>query len=343
MKTLWTEWLFSKFPNYGKGLRRQILPRFLFLLAIWFIGLLINLTQGTATGYVLNYQIYLPYFSTGLIVLLGAYAIQPELMKSLADFRPQLDINDSEYSELSGQLERYCFSFLPILVIAIAMFLFVSGGSALFLPPPPSIAGLWTYIMVFVIDLMTATGIWMGAAIWLTIFLISRRPLKLDLSQNMIIRFRRLTTLALLFSLFYFIALTIGFAIPVSLTPSLFLGSAFYPMVAFILIGLFGILLPFYNIHNALLSIKRRELSSIKAEFEDLQLQFSKSTTNASEALTGDTIPLMRKFFSLQLRERQVRLTEEWPIDITFISRLLLFVAIPVIVRIIIWLYIGLT
>lgn len=29
----------------------------------------------------------------------------------------------------------------------------------------------------------------------------------------------------------------------------------------------------------------------------------------------------MRKFFSLRLRERQVRLTEEWPIDITFISR----------------------
>jgi hypothetical protein len=51
----------------------------------------------------------------------------------------------------------------------------------------------------------------------------------------------------------------------------------------------------------------------------------------------------MRRFFSLQLRERQVRPTEEWPIDITFISRLLLFVAIPVIVRIIIWLYIGLT
>jgi len=26
----------------------------------------------------------------------------------------------------------------------------------------------------------------------------------------------------------------------------------------------------------------------------------------------------MRKFFSLQSRERQVRLTEEWPIGITF-------------------------
>lgn len=39
----------------------------------------------------------------------------------------------------------------------------------------------------------------------------------------------------------------------------------------------------------------------------------------------------------------QYRKPEEWPIDISFISKLLLFVAIPVIVRIIIWLYIRLT
>jgi hypothetical protein len=320
----------------------QILPRFLLLLAIWFVGLLIFLTQGAVIQYVTNYQIMLPYFGTGLIVLLGAYALPLELGKSLEDFRLQMDIDDSGYQKLSGQMERYCFSPFPIILIALAMFIFVSGGANLFLPPVLSITVIWGYILVFVVDLMTATGIWLGASIWLTIFLISRRPLRLDLSQRVVAKFRRLTTLAIWFSLFYFLALTIGLAIPLSLNPSLFLGSVFYPLIAFILIGVAGILLPFYNIHNALLSIKRRELSSIRIEFEALQAQFEKPTSNAS-SLTEDTLPLMRKFFSLQLRERQVRLTEEWPIDITFISRLLLFVAIPVIVRIIIWLYIGLT
>jgi hypothetical protein len=342
MRMFWTEYLFSRLPGYGKGIRSQVLPRFLFLLGIWSIGLLAYLPYGNALGYLFNYQIYTPYFGIGMIVLMGAYALQPELKRSLPMFRPQLDLDHSQYEKLSRQVDSYCFSLIPVLLIAVATYIFISGGSNLFLNPVMTAEAIWNYFIIFIIDLLTATGIWMGAAIWLTIFLISRKPLKVDLSQDMIARFRRLTTMALWCSVFYFIALTIGLVIPASQNPSIFLGNLFYPLAAFILLGALGILLPFYNIHNALLSIKRRELNSIEAEFRTLQEEFGVSQ-GTSDQNTGDTIPLMLRFFTLQLRERQVRLAQEWPIDVSFVSKLLLLVLIPVIVRIITWIFIGLT
>lgn len=338
----WTEWLFSRLPGYTKGVRSQVLIRLLFLLAIWAIGLLVFLPYGNALQYLFSYQIFMPYFGIGMIVLMGAYALQPELKKSLASFRPQLDLDETRYERLSRQLESYCFSPIPILLITFAMYFFISGGSGIFQDPSMSVEVLLGYILVFIVDLWTGTGIWLVTSIWITIFLISRQPLKVDLSQDMIARFRRLTTLALWCSVFYFIALTIGLVIPASQNPSIFLGVLFYPLLAFILLGVAGIMLPFYNIHNALLTIKRKELNNIEAEFRTLQEEFSASYKSAG-AGTENTIQLMLKFFSLQLRERQVRLAQEWPIDVSFLSKLLLLVLIPVIVRIISWIILGLT
>jgi hypothetical protein len=52
---------------------------------------------------------------------------------------------------------------------------------------------------------------------------------------------------------------------------------------------------------------------------------------------------LMGRFFSFQIMERKVRMAQERPVDITFISRLILIVFIPVMVRVMIWVIMGIT
>ncbi len=81
------------------------------------------------------------------------------------------------------------------------------------------------------------------------------------------------------------------------------------------------------------------ELQKIETDFGILQMQFDESLINSSSEPTI----LMGKFFSLQIRERKVRLAQEWPIDITFISKLFALILVPVIVRMVIWAIMGIT
>jgi len=184
----------------------------------------------------------------------------------------------------------------------------------------------------------------MGFSIWLAIFLISRSPLKIDFSQDTINKFRGITKLALWFSLFYFLALGLGFVIPLTLNPSTFIWDLLMsPALVLILLGVLMVMLPFYNIHSTLLTLKRRELENIGTDFEMLEKQFNDSNANPLGTNSERTNILVRQFFCLQIRERKVRLAQEWPIDITFVSRLLFLVLVPVVVRIIIWTIMGLT
>ena len=310
---------------------------------MWLIGLTINFTQGYATQYLTNYQLALPLLGTGLISLVGVYSMQPELKKAFISFRPSLDLDNSQYAKFSDRVDRYCYAFLPIFLSATAMFFFISGGINFLWVTSINIATIWNFFIVFFIDLLSITGIWIGVSIWIVIFQISRQRLKVDLSHDIVSKFRKLTTLALWFSLVYFISVSLGIVLPLSVMQITAFDAVMYPLITFIIIGVASIMLPFYNIHNALVSLKRKELKRIEDEFKMLQANFEEANFGTSNQLTDKSIQLMRIFFSLQLRERQVRLAQEWPIDITFLSKLFLLVLIPVIVRITTWIIMGLT
>lgn len=110
-----------------------------------------------------------------------------------------------------------------------------------------------------------ATGIWLGVSIWLAIFLVSRQPLDVELSSDTVEKFRGLSKLALWFSLFYFIAISLGGGFSSIGSSQIILLS---PFLLFVAIGVISIMLPFYNIHLTLLTLKKRQSQEIEEEFK---------------------------------------------------------------------------
>lgn len=78
--------------------------------------------------------------------------------------------------------------------------------------------------------------------------------------------------LALWFSLFYFLAVSIGVAVSVSGSPAFsVLEIVFSSMPLFIGIGVVSILFLFFNIHRALRRLKRKELIEIAIEYDGIR------------------------------------------------------------------------
>lgn len=100
------------------------------------------------------------------------------------------------------------------------------------------------------------------------------------------------------------------------------------------MIGALGILLPFYNIHRTLVSLKRRELLKIEEEFELMQKQLIDVQKEPAQKISGESLMLLHRLFSLQIRERRARAAKEWPIDIGFVSKLLGLILAPAAARI---------
>jgi hypothetical protein len=221
----------------------------------------------------------------------------------------------------------------------VVLFLTLPSGLN-FTALPQSLWGLWAIILIFLIDFVSATGVWMGATLWITIFFISRQPFKTEISSNTIEKFRGLTSLTLLFAIFYFIAMTITMVVPL-LTESINMlyELLFSPMILFIVLGAAGTLLPFYNIHNTLVSIKRRLLRSLDSEFERWQRELDVALLNPEGISSEQTMLIMSNLFRLEMRERRTLLAPEWPFDINFVSKLLAVILIPAIVRIIVDIY----
>ncbi|MDH5792092.1 MAG: hypothetical protein OEZ44_07870 [Candidatus Bathyarchaeota archaeon] len=194
----------------------------------------------------------------------------------------------------------------------------------------------WDICFLFFIDLIGGTGIWMGISIWITILLISRQPLRVELSENIVEKFRGLAMLAWWFSLFYFMAISLGMGInllgaPVVSVVEIILS----PFLLFIVIGLVSVLFPFYNVHRTLFRLKRGEIEGIEEEYIRLQKELEEALAEEPDTRRGEkTLAVMGHIISLQIRERNVRGASEWPIDISFISRLLSLVLLPAIVRI---------
>ena len=333
-KKLWVELLFSSFPINKNNFSQQLLSRLLFLLLLWLTGLIVYFVDGLVSTYLFALNIYVRNFGMLFLILIGSYYVQYTLKKIISDFRPMLKLDDLQYQKFSVKLERYTYSFIPCFIMAI-IFAILSGALPQFqkvLSGSLELYLLWNLFFDSFASLLVGTAIWMFASIWLTIFLISRQPLKVNLSQQTIARFRELSMFALWFGLFYFIGISIGNISFLTNVQTLNL----YEIVVsqyliFIAIGVVGILFPFFNIHSTLLGMKNEELARISKESESLLQKLDESLKNRNN---DQTLSLFARLFSMQIREKQVKGAQEWPIDMSFLSKLIVLGLIPILSRI---------
>ena len=334
---IWTEKLISLLPFDGDRLAHQMVLRFALLLLLWLTGLVAYSLDGLAGEYVSNIQIYPAFFGPGLIILFGSYMIQKSLPDTVASFKTLTSLDDPSFRRLTERIKGYSFSFAPCALIALILISTVTDiprQVQLMMAEGPTLHTLWEVVFVSVMYLLIGTGVWLGVSIWLTVLLISRQPLRVELSPGLIENFRELSMLAMWFSLFYFIAVSIGVATSVAGGPAFsLLEILLSPLPVFIGIGVASVLLPFYNIHRALLRLKRKELDEIAAGYEVVRGQLE-GALERPEGEESRLIAAMGRLLSLQMREREVREAPEWPIDIGFVSRLLSLVLIPAVVRV---------
>jgi len=215
---LWPELLFSHFPIDKKVFWQQMLARICFIFAVWLIGLLAYALDGLVISYIMNFGFHITLFGVGFIVLFASYMVQGDLNDRIQNFRPIIKLDNLQFQKFSERIKRYSYSFLPCLLIALAggsinLFLYFTGAPGEF--QQALIGGLnwiaaWLLFFNFFTWLFNATGLWMFVSIWIVIFLISRQPLNVMLSPETIEKFRALSMLALWFSLFYFVGVSIG-------------------------------------------------------------------------------------------------------------------------------------
>lgn len=87
--------------------------------------------------------------------------------------------------------------------------------------------------------------------------------------------------------------------------------------------------------------MKKQELSKISEESEKLLQQLDEILAKQPAKQASDqTLTIMARLFSLQIKEKHVKAAQEWPIDISFLSKLVVLGLIPIISRIAIMLII---
>jgi MFS family permease len=336
---LWTESLFSFLPIKKEVAWQQILVRIGFLIVLWLTGLLTHAIDGMLMVYLLNVNVYLSLFGTSFIILFGSYYVQRTQKDVVQNFRPMLKLDDLHFQRFFQRLKRFSYSILPILFIAICYV--VLGGPDQFreiLIEGFKLHAIWSLSVTIFGILLAATAIWMFVSIWLTIFLISRQPLNVKLSSETVARFRELSMFALFFSLFYFLGVSIGNIPFLTSTPTLSLQDIIIsPYLFFIVVGIIGIIFPFHNIHATLLKMKQQELSKIMDESQQLLHQLDAALNEPpSKQLNNQTITIMARLLSLQVREKHVRAAQEWPIDTSFLSKLIVLGLIPIVSRLVV-------
>lgn len=342
---LWTELLFSRFPINTDIFWQQMLVRLVFLLGIWLSGLLAHALDGLLTNYIMDLNVYLGYFGTSFIILFGSYLVQNKLGQIIQDFRPILKLDTKEFQRFSERLKRVIYSFFPCLLIAIGLAAYtgVLNQFQQSLTEGFRVHIIWNLFFNSFGLLLTATAIWMFVSIWLTIFGISRQPLNVKLSSETLAGFRELSLLALWFSLFYFIGVSIG-NITYFVNARIFSLTEIFisPYIFFIVFGVGGILFPFHNIHTALVKMKKQEISKISEESKMLLQQLDEALNKLTTSQHDKKIAMIHyRLFSLQIKEKQARAAKEWPIDMSFVSKLLVLILIPIISRILAMLIIS--
>jgi len=334
---LWTELVFSYFPIDLENMKQQILARVAFLFVIWMLGLVAFSLDGLMMVYASNLQIVQALFGTGFIVLLGSYLVQRSLPDIIASFRTLVRMDDAAFIRLSEKVQGYSRSFIPIFLLTLVLaFSFGEFPQEVFTISTigVSLHSVYAIFYILFVYLLVGTGIWLGVSIWLAIFFVSRQSLNVELSTNVAEKFRGLSKMALWFSLFYFIALSIGGGFAIIGSPALtLLDIIISPFFLFILIGIISILFPFYNIHRTLIGLKKKQLYEIEKELQLLRQRLDTVVEEEPKGSKEETIKILARFMSLQIKERGARSTPEWPIDISFLSKLLTLVLMPAIVR----------
>jgi len=322
----------------ARKLREQILLRLFFSFLLWLTGFVAFALDGMGAEYASNIQLYMAFFGSNFIILFGSYMIQESLASTVLSIRPLLKLDDSEFKKFLERIEMYTYSLIPDLLIAL-LFTSVLPGNRVTLAQLASafesVHLAWSVAFMLFFNLLSATGIWLGVSIWLTIFLISRQPLQVELSSRTAREFRGLANLALGFAAFYFLAIALGLIIPLSSSPIVSLRDVITsPLLIYIVIGAIGAFLPFYNIHRTLVSFKRKELLKIEEEYELMEKRLNDAQKEPIQKVSGESLALMNGLFSLQIRERRVKAAREWPIDIGFVSKLLGLILAPAAARI---------
>jgi hypothetical protein len=334
----WTELLFSRLPIDSDKFGQQMVARLSLLFLVWLTGLVAYALDGLTLPFVFDLRVYTMLFFMGIMVLFGSHMIQRSLHDVVLSFRPLLKLDDSEFLRFSERVERYSYSFIPCLLIAVVLAITTSDLPA---GVQTAFAGglrlheIWDLALVLFLNLLSATAVWFGVSIWLTIFFISKQPLEVELSAKTIEQFRGLTMLALYFSLFYFLANLVGMTFAVAGGPAMSLLEILTsPSLVFILIGIIGILFPFYNIHNTLLNLKTQELQKIEEAISQMLQRLEETLGKRPGPQSHEqTIAAMGHLLSLQIRKGNVERAPEWPIDVGFLSKLGGLVLIPIIGR----------
>ena len=342
---IWIERLFNLLP-ISKKFKVQISVRLIFLFAVWLTGLAAFALDGQAVQYTSN-VLFIPTFGSYLLILTGTFLVQNSLGDAVLSVRPLLNMDDSKFKKLLGRIEWYSYSVIPYLLLTLILFARpLSQGAVTILSRTlfEGVHGIWTVCFTFFSTLLSATGVWVCVSIWLTTYLISRQPIQMKLSPEAINKFRGLTVLGLQSAAIYFLAVSFGVIFPLSQPINSLSDVILSPILPFTIIGLIGVLIPFYNIHRTLFSLKRNELSKIQSEFEHLETTLDGILTKPDDQLSDQTtgthanhivnLELSReklitagaitlRVFNLQVREKRIRAVQEWPIDIGFISKLL--------------------
>lgn len=338
---IWIEKLVGYLPINKESHWHQLVSRLLLLFLVWLSGLLVYSYEGLFTVFISNLSVYQMLFGTGFIIFFGSYMIQRSYDNTISSFRPLLEMGDPQFEIFSDRIKRISYSFIPCLVIALLLTVFLSDfheSVEILLFEGFKLSILWDAVFVFFSYLLVATGIWFGCFIWLSSFLISRQPLKLELSPKTIEKFRGLSIMILWFSLFYFLSISIGITTMLIGGPSVTVFEIFFsPLSLFIIFGILMVLAPFYNIHLTLLEMKRRELREIESEYEDLKKNLDEVLKLKAENQFGDNaLSLIGRVFSLQIRERSVRAAPEWPVNLSFASKMISVILIPTLSRILV-------
>ncbi len=334
----WTEFLFDRFPIDAKTFTRQMLLRFFLLLVVWFSGLLSYYIDGKMELFISIQRIYIDLFGTSLLILFGSYMVQRSLNEAILNIRSILSLNEVSFKKFHQRVNLYSYNFIPCFLLSLFITFLLSDTflQSQLLTESLKLHVIWTLFYTFFINLLSSTAIWIFVSIWITIFLVSRQPLNVELSPKIIDKFRDLSMLALWFSVGYFIALSLdilSFSIDAPTTS--IIDFIISPYLFFIAIGFIGILLPFYNIHSTLLKLKKRELLKIENETKNLTKQLDDILRKESSTQQpNQTIEIMAHLFSLQIKERRIMEAQEWPIDVSFISKLGGLVLMPILTKI---------
>jgi hypothetical protein len=337
---IWIEKLVRYLPVDVDSLLKQVVARFFLLFLVWLSGLFVYWYEGLFSAFVSSLSVYQVLFGTGFIIFFGSYMIQRSFHDTIVSFRPLLEMDEGQFHKFSSRLERISYSFVPCFIIALLLSVFLSDFLVhvwnLF--AGFSVIELWNACFVFFSNLLVATGIWFGGFIWLSAFLISRQPLRLKLSQITVEKFRGLSMMIFWFSLFYFLSISISLTVMLIGGPSVtILEVLFSPFSLFIIVGVLMVLAPFYNIHLALLRMKRRELLEIETEYQELKSKLDEVMSQKQDLQSSENaLTLIGRVFSLQIRERSVKAAPEWPFDLGFASRLISVILIPTLSRVLV-------